>query len=182
MTQFKSALDALEVLEMTYRSDLNNGLFNKVRDALEKEEILKTKVEEFIEPKKVEGKWKPRFNEKYWCVQGSGIIFSAMWYDDKIDYFRLQTNNVFRTSEDAETWLKVHDRVHELIGDWEADWGNSDQIKYSLVYDHNNNKLEINDNCWMQTQGITFMPEHAANTLLKEFTTPELLIWMGIKR
>ena len=150
-------------------------------EILKELEQLKTKVEEFIEPKKVEGKWKPLLEKTYSFIDIEGDVRTFYWTGDLLDYFRLQTNNVFRTKEDAKTWLKVHDRVHELIGDWEADW-NSVQGKYYLYYCNADEGIFIRRVTFTQIQGTTYMPEHAANTLLQEFTMPELLIWMGIKR
>lgn len=87
----------------------------------------------------------------------------------------------FRTEKEAETWYKIKQRVYELIGDWEPDWGNKTYDKIYLYYQHSgerDKKVHFESARDCQDQGVTYMPEHAAITLLQEFTQEELKIWV----
>lgn len=65
--------------------------------------ILKT-------PAKVETptKWKPRLKEEYFYVSDGGVIYSAFWMGSEMSFFRLKTNNVFKTETEA---IEARDKI-----------------------------------------------------------------------
>lgn len=56
--------------------------------------------------KEVEGSgaWKPRFNETYYFVDGSGRVNAEPWLNDKLDEYRYSVGECFKTEKAAEAW------------------------------------------------------------------------------
>ena len=50
------------------------------------------------------GWWKPKFDEKYYFVDGSGKVDAEPWLNDELDDIRYSMGNVFKTKEAAERW------------------------------------------------------------------------------
>jgi hypothetical protein len=57
----------------------------------------------------LEEKISPKINDTYWYVSDSGVIVYKKWKNDEYDQYRLKTNNVFKTEEEAK------DRLNEII-------------------------------------------------------------------
>ena len=74
---------------------------NKIKE-LEKqiEELKNTKIEESQLKR-----WKPKYNEIYWLVEG-GDIFNSHWFNDSGDKWRSLIGNCFETEEEAEEYKK----------------------------------------------------------------------------
>lgn len=57
--------------------------------------------------------WKPKEDEKYWCVGRDGLIHSYFSKNDIIDFFHVKLGNCYRTKEEAEAnkdkWLKFYE-------------------------------------------------------------------------
>ena len=138
-------------------------------------EEIKTKVSAFEEKLKDKQKGWLEYNTTYWFVKGPDVIDSVSNYDDGIDEFNIQTRNIFRTKENAELWLKIHNRVHGLIGDWRPYWG-KEHIG-SLYWCHEYSKPAFYFNSFQQSQGTTYMPEEVAEQLIEEFGN-DLKIWI----
>lgn len=46
--------------------------------------------------------WKPEYGEGYHYIDGSGSIYSAIWFNIRIDNGRWNLGNVFKTQKEAE--------------------------------------------------------------------------------
>lgn len=89
--------------------------------------------------------WKPNIDERYWCIGGEGYPLDYQWNDDEYDNFELSIGNVFQTEKLAEEALKtgwvaklqarkrLDDYIAEKGFDIDVDWGNDDQVKYSVA-------------------------------------------------
>lgn len=57
--------------------------------------------------------YKPKEDEKYWCVGRDGLIHSYFSKNDIIDFFHVKLGNCYRTKEEAEAnkdkWLKFYE-------------------------------------------------------------------------
>ena len=45
--------------------------------------------------------WKPKYGERYHYIDGSGSIYSAIWFNSIVDNGRWVLGNVFKTQEEA---------------------------------------------------------------------------------
>ena len=45
--------------------------------------------------------WKPKYGERYHYIDGSGSIYSAIWFNSIVDNGRWVLVNVFKTQEEA---------------------------------------------------------------------------------
>lgn len=59
-------------------------------------------------------KWKPMYNDKYYCVNLASLSFVVChtWTGDTIDYDYYDQNNCFKTKEEAEAKLK---RIKKIL-------------------------------------------------------------------
>ena len=91
--------------------------------------ILTDWFEEIPESKR----WRAEYNEKYWCTDGNGGIYSSTEDGHKADNYRFCTGNYFKTEEDAEAYKEYLLAKQKLI----------DSAKgYKPVLDGHNHYLE----------------------------------------
>ena len=136
---------------------------NKIKE-LEKQ-IAELKMAKVEEPQSK--RWKPKYNEIYWLVEG-GDIFNSHWFNDRGDKWRSLIGNCFETEEEAEEYKKQIEytaRYKNYIEEHSKplDWGNNDQGKYYAYFMQNSpstmgpvNKLEIDCDYWSKCQGIIY--------------------------
>jgi len=110
-----------------------------------------------------------QIGDDYWYINDCGTVGDCSWNNDRFDKFRLRHNNVFRTEADAELWLEIDNRVAELTGDWVDDWGDDTADKCFILFDHEDQNFPVCENYFAQSQGTTYMPEHAAKTIIEEY-------------
>jgi hypothetical protein len=144
----------------------------KIKDIEKRLEDLTRDIEALKKNDKV---W-PQAGKVYWYITVGGL--PAV---DKYDQRRMRTSNMYRTKEDAQTVIDIDNRIHELTGDWVADWGNENQCKRCLYYDHRLGEWRSEYNTGWQQIGVTYMPEEAVDTILKEFTAEQLNLWGGVR-
>ena len=60
--------------------------------------------DEWFEEVKESGWWKPRFDETYYFVDGSGKVCVEPWLDDELDEYRYSVGECFKTEKAAEAW------------------------------------------------------------------------------
>lgn len=78
-------------------------------------------------------RWRAEYNEKYWCNDGNGGIYSSTEDGHKADSYRFLTGNYFKTEEDAEAYKEYLLAKQKLI----------DSAKgYKPVLDGHNHYLE----------------------------------------
>ena len=112
--------------------DFINKYGNISVDENELKELLGVKDEKYFIPKE---------NELYYYVYSYGEI--DYWENefDEIDGKILENNDIFATKEEAEEHARKQRFLLQMKRDFldnsdEIDWGNDDQMKYYLTYDH----------------------------------------------
>ena len=58
----------------------------------------------FAEEVKESGWWRPKFDETYCFVDGSGRVNAEPWLNDELDEFRYSVGNCFKTKDAAERY------------------------------------------------------------------------------
>lgn len=121
-------------------------LEQRVNELIEEIKQLKEKQAE----KKELLRWRANEDEKYWCIVESGNVAEYTENGHIVDNFNYSKGNYFKSKEEAEQLLKnlitkqkLKDLALELNKGKEIDWGNPDQLKYGIVYDFYNNKLDV---------------------------------------
>ena len=123
-----------------------------------------------IEKKSESKRWKPELGEYYYFVDMFGCIDSSSWDNDAVDTvdnFRYSQRNVFKTEEEAEKhleYLKSLAILRDDAGDWEPDWKNTRQNKYSIRFEYSQSSLGlyVDASVWLQSLDIYFETQEAA--------------------
>lgn len=126
---------------------------NREKLLKEKENILKNieKRKDRIaqierELKELENKkWKPKYNDKYYCINCYGQVqFEFM---DNCDDKLFSIGNYFKTREEAEfevERLKVLEELKEFSYDFsDEEWKDDDIAKFSMYYDYDYSEIDI---------------------------------------
>lgn len=119
----------------------------KTVEELEKEvEQIKADIEELKQKEQVE--WKPKENDCYWSVDLDAMkVFQTTWTNDDRDNTRLNHKVVFRTQKEAEEWLEYLEAKEKTINEFsQEEWEKDDLSKYSIIYNHEDKKIEIDIN------------------------------------
>jgi hypothetical protein len=96
-----------------------------------------------------------RYDDSYYLVDTWGDVEQDYWRDDKIDNYRLDIGNAFKTREEAEKKVKQMQalaRVNKYIREndlrlTDVDWNNTEQSKWSILYNISSEKIEANAWC-----------------------------------
>lgn len=113
---------------------------------------------EVVEENKESKVWKPEKNGHYYY--NDGRTYQSSYCEDSIDKCRLEFGNCFKTKEEAEHMAEKL-RVIKELGDFalenneeEIDWNNLSQKKYVIIYDPENQNVDVY--CYWRTQYIPF--------------------------
>ena len=85
--------------------------------------------------------WKPEYGEGYHYIDGSGSIYSAIWFNIRIDNGRWNLGNVFKTQKEAEFAREKQKIKTELQryadehNDPEKEEWDGENIHYTIRYD-----------------------------------------------
>lgn len=72
---------------------------------MEKEDYAEWLIDNgFAEEVEESGRWKPKSNEKYYFIDGSGKVSVEPWLNDELDEFRYSMGECFKTEKAAEAW------------------------------------------------------------------------------
>ena len=132
---------------------------NTIFDNFTQETITNTLQEdwEVVEESKV---WKPEKDGHYYYYNDTGHIYESCYDGDSTDKNRLEFGNCFKTKEEAEHMVEKLKVINELKkfalenNEAEIDWNNLSQKKYVIIYDPENQNLDVY--CYWRTQYIPF--------------------------
>lgn len=94
----------------------------------------------------------PELGEEYWFVDFAGDVGYAVNNLDNIDAKIFENQEVFRTTEEAEEHAKKQRFLLQMKRDFldnsdDIDWEYKGQTKWSIGYDHDIDKIDI-DGMW----------------------------------
>ena len=132
---------------------------NTIFDNFTQETITNTLQEdwEVVEESKV---WKPEKDGHYYYYNDMGHIYESCYDGDSTDKNRLEFGNCFKTKEEAEHMVEKLKVINELKkfalenNEAEIDWNNLSQKKYVIIYDPENQNVDVY--CYWRTQYIPF--------------------------
>lgn len=126
--------------------DLIKALFDKCCERASQKEEKKS------EPKV----WKPKYCEEYHYIDGSGSIYSAIWFNTRIDNGRWNLGNVFKTQKEAE-FARVKQKIKTELqrfadehNDPDKDEWDGQNIHYYIRYDIGDEALTMASSYIMQ--------------------------------
>lgn len=104
-------------------------------------------------------RWRTKYNDDYFFVDGRGQVWNNTWGNDELDKWRYSQRNVFRTRKEAEQHLAVLkaraailDHADEVNEGWEPDWSEEHRQKYFVIYDWIN--MELTTTSARSIQGV----------------------------
>lgn len=95
--------------------------------------------------------WKPKIGQRYFYID-DGYVFSDVWIDSRVDNRRYMAGAIYYAETDAEKTLKRQIAITTLMRDsnFEPDWSNNDQNKWTVYYNHNDKELLIEATAFLQ--------------------------------
>ena len=125
-------------------------------------------------------KYAPEVGILYHYIDAEGFILWNSFHSDSVDLFRLHSQNMFDTEEEAEKSFAMKKRKHEILADlleidkdWECDWENPVERKYFLEFDHKDSRFDITRSHIIQKQGAIYMYRRAGIHLLSDTYTDQ---------
>ena len=102
---------------------------NEISELLKQAEAKVASLKAEIQAMEYDPTWKPVGGDCYYSIGTIGRVAFNRWDNDRLDTYRLRCNDVFKTKKEAELYLKIFNRVHELNEQDPVDWG-SHELKY----------------------------------------------------
>ena len=122
------------------------GLLNRIEE-LEKELL---ELKELVK----EEQGFPQNGERYWCINGGGVVNSCFWTSEQFDLNRYRIGNMFKTEKEAEfavEKLKVEEELRKFSRPFK-DNDNNYFMKIDSIY----NTIVVYDEECYQTQGVIY--------------------------
>lgn len=126
--------------------------------------------------------WEPDFGEEYWYVNYIGDVVCRVWEDAGVDFWLLESGNIYRTKEECE---KAHERKLAEVrlrrtSNFKPDLENGNG-GYVVDYDYTNQKLECYDLLWNDSGEIVrYATRVDAQKSIRE-NREDWLIYFGVK-
>lgn len=122
-----------------------------------------------------EDKWKPEYNETYYFIGSRNEVWDYTFRGEKEDKFRYDTNNMFKTEEQAEHYAELLETERQLMkyarehNTEEIDWEDIDNKKYFLMYGVEEEKVEIEKYGYYKfARTVYFTSKEIAENAVKE--------------
>ena len=95
--------------------------------------------------------WKPKIGQRYFYID-DGYVFSDVWIDSRVDNRRYMAGAIYYAETDAEKTLERQIAITTLMRDsnFEPDWSNNDQNKWTVYYNNNDKELLIEATAFLQ--------------------------------
>lgn len=119
----------------------------------------------------------PQMGDEYWHLDTWGRGWEGAWEGAGFDTDRRSMGNIFRTEQEAldhARRLRIEAELRRRAGGFKPDWGDDNQEKWCVYFDHDSNQLRWRSYLFSQQQGTIHFPTEDA-TLLKEMHDD--LVW-----
>ena len=141
---------------------------------------------EEVEPKLSYKPFSPKKGERYFYYDTWGRVVSSAYYysNGNANKWDAKSGSCFRTREEAEyyrDWLIASKRIMDN-SDSESAWEDQEQKKWTIYYEHGDNRLEVVD--WRYNQ-YSSLPPYKSKEEAEQATQDlenEYLVYFGIKR
>ena len=130
--------------------------------------------------------WKPESGERVYTLFGNGKIDYTHVSIDTEKYYKI--GNVYKTKEEAEfardkqIFLTKFERYLKENEDEPVDWGNENQDKFSILFEHEDNCIRPSNWYSSQFQGTIYTTNEEALKQFVKFNETEIKKYMfGVK-
>lgn len=123
---------------------------------------------------KLSKRYIPKQGERYYYVDDKGNILNTCWSNHNIDIYRYNFNNCFKTANEIKFKLeqiKVYNELNNFAlenNDEKIRWGNNNQSKFMILYNHIRNELTPSEYSYVQfLGGVYFTSAELARQAIK---------------
>ncbi len=130
----------------------------------------------------------PEYKEDFYFICSDGDVKSARACENEYEFRAFELGNMYQTKEQAQksleqqkAYMRLVRKIHELNDGWIPDWGNNEQNKYSLYFNHHEGFVSfiriiycpsLPDELLFRTEVIDMVIEHCAD---------DFKIWLGVE-
>lgn len=126
--------------------------------------------------------WKPKIGQRYFYID-DGHVFSDVWIDSRVDNRRYMAGAIYCTEADAEKALERQIAITTLMRDsnFEPDWSNNDQNKWTAYYNHNDKELLVEATAFLQYPSAIYFDTYDSIKKSIKNHKKEWLIYLGVE-
>ncbi len=119
---------------------------------------------------------KLKVGDWYYHIGSDGVAYNTPYKNDEFDKHRLKVNNIFETLEAARYHLDMIDLAWEIERQaFEPDWGDRNQTKYYLYFDHSEKTLEDGRRYVYSSGSLYFETKEKATNAFKGVSNEDFL-------
>lgn len=124
--------------------------------------------------------WKPKIGQRYFYID-DGYVFSDVWIDSRVDNRRYMAGAIYCAEADAKKALERQIAITTLMRDsnFEPDWSNNDQNKWTAYYNHNDKELLIEATAFLQYPSAIYFDTYDSIKKSIKNHKKEWLIYLG---
>lgn len=126
--------------------------------------------------------WKPKIGQRYFYID-DGYVFSDVWIDSRVDNRRYMAGAIYYAETDAKKALKRQIAITTLMRDsnFEPDWSNNDQNKWTVYYNHNDKELLVEATAFLQYPSAIYFDTYDSIKKSIKNHKKEWLIYLGVE-
>lgn len=126
--------------------------------------------------------WKPKIGQRYFYID-DGYVFSGVWIDSRVDNRRYMAGAIYYAETDAERALERQIAIATLMRDsnFEPDWSNNDQNKWTVYYNHNDKELLVEATAFLQYPSAIYFDTYDSIKKSIKNHKKEWLIYLGVE-
>ena len=128
-------------------------------------------------------RWRADKYEQYWYIEDYGEVADDREIGVDVDGGRYEFGNYFKTEEEAQKaaeWLKTLTILRDDTKGFKPDWGDPEQDKWYVYYDHVSESLGLGLNYTYRDGNLYFASEDDANDSIKKHER-EWKIFYGVE-
>ena len=110
-------------------------------------------------------------------------MFSDVWIDSRVDNRRYMAGAIYYAETDAKKALKRQIAITTLMRDsnFEPDWSNNDQNKWTVYYNHNDKELLVEATAFLQYPSAIYFDTYDSIKKSIKNHKKEWLIYLGVE-
>ena len=127
--------------------------------------------------------WNLKWGDRYWYIDYWGNVNYRNYADAIIDRLNIDNGNVYHTKEEAEQALerKLAEVRLRRTSNFEPDWNNDNQNKWTVYYNHNDKELLIEATAFLQYPSAIYFDTYDSIKKSIEENREDWLKYLGIK-
>lgn len=126
--------------------------------------------------------WKPKIGQRYFYID-DGYVFSDVWIDSRVDNRRYMAGAIYCAEADAKKALERQIAITTLMRDsnFEPDWSNNDQNKWTVYYNHNDKELLVEATAFLQYPSAIYFDTYDSIKKSIKNHKKEWLIYLNVE-